>query len=109
MSVPTANESWIIEIGDTVIQKKARTGVGSLSPIERLIYCVWVADYGMRNAGDLETAHDVYSDFQPEAARLARELGLQQTHSAFALPSADLQREYFDRFEEICDEIRRYA
>lgn len=109
MSAPTANESWIIEVGDVVIQKKSRTGVGSLSPIERLIYCVWVADYGMRNAGDLLTAHDVYSDFQPEAARLARELGLQQAHSAFALPMQDLQREYFDRFEEICDEIRRYA
>lgn len=106
--MPTANECWIIEIGDVVIQKKVRIGVGSLSPIERLIYCVWVADYGMRNAGDLETAHDVYSDFQSEAARLARELGLQQTRSAFALPMADLQRQYFNRFEEICDEIRRY-
>ncbi len=109
MSVPTTNESWIIEVGDTVIQKKAHSGVGSLSPIERLIYCVWVADYGMRNAGDLETAHDVYADFQSEAARLAQELGLQRTHSAFALRTPDLQRKYFDRFEEICDEIRRYA
>jgi hypothetical protein len=109
MSVPTTNESWIVDEGDVVIQTKASSGVGGLSPVERLIYCVWVADYGMHNAGDLETAHDVYADFQREAARLARELGLQQTHSAFAVPTADLQREYFDRFEEICDEIRRYA
>jgi hypothetical protein len=109
MSLPTTNESWIVQAGDVVIQKRARGGVGSLSPVEKLIYCVWVADYGMRNAGDLETAYDVYSDFQPEATRLARELGLQQTHRAFSLPVADLQCEYFDRFEEICDEIRRYA
>lgn len=107
--MPTTNESWIIDAGDVVIRKKAHSGIGSLTTVERLIYCVWVADYGMRNAGDLETAHDVFSDFQPEAARLARDLGLQQTHSAFALPMADLQREYFDRFEKICDEIRRYA
>lgn len=107
--MPTANESWIIDEGDVVIQKRVHTGVASLSPIERLIYCVWVADYGMRNAGDLETAHDVYADFQTDAARLAQEFGLQRTHSAFALRTSDLQREYLDRFEEICDEIRRYA
>jgi hypothetical protein len=108
MSAPTANESWIIEVGDVVIQKKAGTGIGSLSHIERLIYCVWVADYGMRNAGDLEAAHDVYSNFQPEAEQLARELGLQHTLNAFALSTLDLQREYFDRFEMICNELRRY-
>ena len=109
MSVPTANESWVVDAGDTVIQKEARTGIASLSAVERLIYCLWVADYGMRNAGDLDTAHDVYADFQTEAARLSRELGLQATHSAFALPTSALQREYFERFEEICDEIRRSA
>jgi hypothetical protein len=106
MNGPTANESWIIDAGDVVIQKKAAAGVGSLSPIERLLYCVWVADYGMRNAGDLEAARALYADFQPDAARLAQELGLPLTHSAFALATADLEREYFDRFEGICDELR---
>ncbi len=106
MSVPTKNETWIIEVGDAVIQKKAGEGVGSLSPVERLIYCLWVADYGMRNAGDLLTAHDLYADFQTEAVLLAKDLGLQATHEAFALPAADLQREYFQRFDKICDEIR---
>lgn len=109
MSVPTNNESWIIDTGDAVIQKMARSGVGSLSPVETLIYCIWVADYGMRNAGDLDTANDVYSHFQPEAARLAQELGLEQTHSAFALSTSELQLVYFDRFERICDEIRRHT
>jgi len=109
MNAPTFNESWIIDAGDAVIQKKANGGIDSLSPIERLIYCLWVADYAMRNAGDLGTAHDVHAAFQQEAARLARELGLQRTHRAFALSTADLQHQYFDRFEEICDEIRRYA
>ena len=109
MSAPTANETWIIDAGDAVIQKKAREGVSSLSPIERLIYCLWVADYGMRNAGDLDAAHDVYADFQTEAVRLAQDMKLQATQSAFALPTADLQREFFERFEEICDEIRLYG
>ena len=106
MSVPTENETWLIEAGDDVIHKKARDGASSLSAKERLIYCFWVADYGMRNAGDLQTAHDVYADFQTEAVRLARDLSLAETHAAFALREADLQREYFQRFEKICDEIR---
>ena len=55
----TDNETWIIEAGDAVIQKEARLGIGRLTPWEALVYCVWVADYGMRNAGDLDTAEDL--------------------------------------------------
>jgi hypothetical protein len=106
MSAPSDNETWIIEAGDDVIQKKARDGVSSLSPLERLIYCLWVADYGMTNAGALETAHDLHADFQTEGARLAKELGLQKTHVTFALPTPELQRQYFDRRDKICHEIR---
>ena len=106
MCAPSFNETWIIEAGDAVILKQAREGIGSLSPLERLTYCVWVADYGMRNAGDLDTAHHVYANFQTEAAQLAHALRLQATHDAFALPTADLQLQYFERFDKICDEIR---
>jgi hypothetical protein len=77
--------------------------------VERLIYCLWVADYGMRNAGDLNTARDVYANFQTQGARLARELGLQTTQRVFALPTAQLQRSFLASFEEMCDEIRRCA
>ena len=106
MSEHSPNQMWIVEIGDSVIQKKAREGIDSLSPVERLIYCLWVADYGMRNAGDLDTAHDLYADFQTEAAQLAHDLMLPETHGAFALSTADLQRLYFQRFEQICNEIK---
>ena len=109
MSVPTDNESWIIEAGGAAIQKKASAGVESLSVVERLIYCLWVADYGMRNAGDLDTARDVYAGFQTEGARLAGELGLQATQRAFALPTAQLQRSFLASFEKMCDEIRQYV
>jgi len=106
MSTPSDNAAWIVEAGDVVIQKKVRDGISNLSPLERLIYCLWVADYGMTNAGDLDTSHDLYADFQTEAARLAKELGLQKAYTAFALPMPDLQRQYFDRLAEICYEIR---
>ena len=102
----TDNETWVIEAGDTVIQKKASCGIECLSPWEILVYCLWVADYGMRNAGDLDTAADVYPEFQSEAKRMAETLSLRLTHEAFSLSQGDLEREYFDRFESICDEIR---
>ena len=56
MTVPSENETWLIEAGDEVIQKMAASGSDGLSLWERLVYCLWVADYGMRNAGDLDTA-----------------------------------------------------
>jgi hypothetical protein len=102
----TDNENWIVEAGDTVIQKKARGDIECLSPWEMLVYCLWVADYGMRNAGDLDTAADVYPQFHLDAKRMAETLSLRSTHEAFSLSRSDLEREYFDRFESICDEIR---
>jgi hypothetical protein len=60
----------------------------------------------MRNAGDLDAAADVYAEFHSNARRIAEELSLGLTHQAFSLPQSDLEREYFDRFESICDEIR---
>ena len=104
MASPTENETWLIETGDAIIRKKARYEIDDW---ETLVYCLWVADYGMRNAGDLETAAAVYSGFQIDARRIAQHLSLEVTHSAFSLSKADLQQEYFDRFESICDEIKR--
>jgi len=102
----TDNETWVIEAGDTVIQKEARGGIECLSPWERLVFCLWVADYGMRNAGDLDTAADVYPQFHLDAKGMAGMLSLRLTHEAFSLSQGDLEREYFARFESICDEIR---
>jgi len=100
------NETWIIEAGADVINRKHSHGAGALTPLDRLIYCLWVADYGMRNAGDLDTALDLYANFQSEAAQIAKQLSLQATCEAFELPSDDLQQQYFERFDEICDEIK---
>jgi hypothetical protein len=106
MGKPSTNETWIIEFGDVIVSKKASSGVAALTPLEKLVYCVWIADYSMRNAGDLMTAADLYSDFQTEGARLAKDLSLQVTYQAFALSKDELQRQYLDRFEDICNEIK---
>jgi hypothetical protein len=106
MSPSSDNETWIIEAGDEVISKKASVGIARLSRKERLVYCLWAADYGMRNAGDLDTARDLYPNFQHDAAALARELSLPFIHESFSLSAAALQQQYFQRFDRISLELQ---
>ena len=99
-------ETWLVEEGgDQVIQKEAAAGRAALTPAERLTYCLWVADYGMLNAGDLETAEDLHPGFQAEAAEIARTLDLPKTTAAFSLAPVELQQVYFDVFDDICLEV----
>jgi hypothetical protein len=69
-------ESWLIDAGDTIIRRNAARGAGSVSRLDRPIYCVWVADYSMRNAGDLGIAYDLCRTFHEEGSQLSRDLGL---------------------------------
>lgn len=105
--MPIDNETWLLDIGDEIIGKKAKGLALSLTPPERLLYCLWVADYSMRNAGDLVAAGDLYGRFHMEARQLAEELRLPFTCDTFSLSARDLEREYFSRFDRVCDEIRR--
>ena len=109
MSPPSENETWVIEEGDRIIRKEAASGETSLSPWERLVYCLWVTDYMMRNAGDFANANALYPEFQSDASHLAKELSLSLTYDAFSLSREKLQHEYLDRFEGICDEIKNAA
>ncbi|HPD46236.1 MAG TPA: hypothetical protein P5279_04130 [Anaerohalosphaeraceae bacterium] len=106
MNAHTKNQSWIVDRGGLIIEKEARSGLESLNDWERLVYCVWVTDYMLRNAGDFANAAAMHRAFQADGKRLARQLSLPATCKAFSLSQRRLQREYFDRFEEICNEIR---
>lgn len=107
MSAVTENESWIVDRGALVVEKKAHSGADSLNEWERLVHCLWLADYMMRNAGDFANAVDMCPNFQKDAKQLAEHLSLPLTTEAFGLSQRKLQREYFKRFEAVCDEIRR--
>src|SRR6266536_1325405 len=89
------NETWLLDAGDAVIQAKAAHGIDSLSARDRLIYCLWVADYGMRNAGDLTTASDLYAPFHSDALQAATTLRLPLAIAAFSLPVQELEASYF--------------
>jgi hypothetical protein len=88
------------------INEKASQGRTSLSSLEKLIYCLWVADYGMRYAGDLATATDLYPNFLEEGHQGAEELGLPDSTKAFSMLPKQLEADYLMRFDSICKEIR---
>src|SRR6478672_6992005 len=105
-SGPSSNETWVVEFGDYIINKQARGGPNALSSRENLIYWLWWADYMMRNAGDFANAVALEKDFQQEIVSRAKELGLGYTAETFSLPRDELQSQYFDRFEAVCEEIK---
>jgi len=101
------NETWLIDVGDGIITKQAEDSDTPQSPIERLIYCLWVADYGMRNAGDLATAVDFDEDFHLDGRRISADLGLRKTAELFLRNTAEFELVYFNVFDDVCDELRR--
>ena len=104
MYAHSENESWVIHRGGDIVEKKARGGVASLNTWERLLYCLWVTDYMMRNAGDFANAAVMYPEFQSDANRFAQRLSLPVTCEAFSLSRKQLQRQYLDRFEAVYEE-----
>jgi hypothetical protein len=103
------NETWIIGTGDRVIQQKARLGYQTLSTREVLIYCLWVADYAMRNAGSLDTAGELFAGFQTEGATAASSLSLPKNEHAFSLSTKEFEAGYFELFDSLCEELRNVA
>lgn len=81
-----------LEEGARIIQKKADSSLENLNAWELLVYCLWVADYGMMNSGDLDTASDVYAEFQTTALISARSLSLPKSVEAFSLSQSKLEK-----------------
>ena len=98
-------ENWLIETGDDIIHKKAATGWQNLNDAEKLTYCLWVLDYGMRNAGDVQTAEEVFPQFQSEGEISAQRLGLADVANLFGDVQNLSQQTYFDDFDQICSSV----
>lgn len=106
MVAPTENESWLIDRGDEIIEKKVDCGLDGLSAWERLVYCLWVADYSIRNAGDLDVAEDLYEGYRQDLVSFSEKQGLKQTSELFSMNERLLVKKYHESFESICSEIR---
>jgi hypothetical protein len=107
MAHVTANETWVVEAGARVIEKKCAEGFERLAPWETLVYALWVADYAMRNGEDLRFSRNHMVDFSTIGMRVAKELALPRTQELFSMDLCAFEAEYLERFEEVCDEIRR--
>ena len=94
-----------MEDGHRVIEKKVASGIESLSDCERLLYCLWVADYGMCNAGDLVAATQLFPNFQLEGIQLAKRLELQRAFQLFSKSQLEFESDYHSCFDEVCAEI----
>jgi hypothetical protein len=103
------NETWVVEEGDKVIQRKVRSGLENFSTWDGLVYSLWVAGYAMRNGGDLKDAKAFFCDFQSIAVRAADELSLPFTRDLISMDLDSIELAFFDRFDAVCDEIRQAA
>jgi len=104
--VEVDDQTWLIDIGHAIIEKKRAGGIDGLTPRERLIHCLWIADYSMRSAGDLATARDLDARFVADARAAATALDLPQAIAAFSLSEGELERRFFDLFGPVCAELR---
>lgn len=100
------NQTWLIDAGHDVIEKRIAQGEAALTPYEQLIHRFWVIDYSMRNAGDLATAHDLAPHFRSEGLGAAQALGLPHATGMFTLSEGELERRYFDLFDAVVEELR---
>ena len=102
------NESWLIEIGHDVIEKKTHVGLQALNKTEKAIYCLWVIDYAVRNSGSLAPIEDLHPGALKELEDYADAYGWKAVSSMLRL-SADEETffsKYLDRFDSACGEIR---
>lgn len=101
-------ETWIIEVGDAIIQKLHREGSSSLTSIEWAIYWMWEIDYAVRNSGCfgplMDSGSTAFHDLQLFATN-ARLLGL----ASWLESSADelaFCESYYRKFDDVCGELR---
>jgi hypothetical protein len=100
------DRTWLLGLGDIIVSKMADTGFAELPAVERLVYCLWVADYGIVNAGDLETCQDLFESFLGDGLVAALELDVPASISAFSLSPSEFERNYFSFFGTLIQEIR---
>jgi hypothetical protein len=97
-------EDWLLDDGESVVQRRSTGEV--LTELDRLVHCLWWLDYGMRNAGDLETVlDDAHPSALTDGLEAAKSCGLPTAARVFGQSRSELERRYFDEFEGLCAEI----
>lgn len=101
-------ETWIIETGDSVIQKLNDAGASSLTAIERAIYWMWSIDYAVRNSGSFGPLQNIESTAIHDLHAFATNTGLPKLASWLesAADEPTFCESYYEQFEKPCFELR---
>ena len=101
------NESWVIEVGDDVINKKAAFGYANLADLEKAIYCLWVIDYSIRNSGTLMEI-ELFPPALEELAFIANAEELIQISFWLKNPINEVAfcEQYYGQFDIVCGALR---
>ncbi len=104
----TDNETWLIEVGDEIIEKKASSGYEKLSMLERSIYCLWVLDYAVRNSGGLGQIEDLHSSALVELLSSAESQNWKRVESLVSGSENEPEfcEKYYEQFDLACNELR---
>jgi hypothetical protein len=102
-------ETWLLETGDEIIEKRAEQGEASLSRPEHAIYCMWALDYAVRNAGSLDALEDVHETAIEDLAAFARaeKIGVLSALLDMAADEEAFIDAYYEQFDAACTELRR--
>ena len=104
-------ETWLLDIGDTIIQRKASQGYESLSRPEKAIYCFWVVDYAIRNSGTLGPMEELHPSSMKELSAFASSEECSNLGALVAeLNMSGASEAYYSAFPKVCSELEaRYG
>lgn len=103
-------ETWLVDVGNLIINKEAEQGASKLSEAERAVYWMWMIDYAVRNSGSFGPLEDMdssaLSDLQ-KAAWAAR-LSILASWLEEASDEEAFCRTYHEHFYEACTELKAF-
>jgi hypothetical protein len=106
MKPRSKNQIWLSECGTKVIRKKFGRSKDQLNEWERLVYNVWYTDFMLKTVGWIDEERCAHPRFRNEASVIASKMKLTVTADTYRLSIADLNREFGERVEAVCDELR---
>lgn len=106
MKPRSKNQIWLSECGTKVIRKKFGDGLDRLNEWERLVYNVWYTDFMLKTVGWIDESRCAHPRFRNEAKSIASKLKLTVTADTYQLSITDLNREFGERVEAVCEELR---
>ena len=102
------NETWLIEVGDKILEKKANSSYTNLNEIDKAIYCLWVIDYAVRNSGTLEPVKELHHSAIQELKETAKSQNWPNISNLLKLSDNEVLfcEKYYEQYEDSCNEIR---